>query len=344
MSDHPNRNAKTKHFLLSIVDTLFNDGVGKSKHVIFQLNYEAQRKRISTSIHSYSTATSYKKVVAKFADFLKEQGLKYERDFKKLTTEQLFTYVDRYFEKQKEQLAKKTLQKHISALNKVLSVVDPKISEYFNAENRAKWRDGKEPGDNDRYGNPERIVEHLKHINETAYVVAELQRLTGCRVGDVKKLMVNEEHKAVFIHRSKGGRDRAVYYEHFPHEFERVKELKEKLDKVLQEKPFREIREKEYYQALRKSCKMAGEPYHGSHPFRYEFSQNRFNVISQLPKPEQEQYYIMILKERGKSAKDINKALENAREKDAVCEYIISEELGHSRLDISRHYLKIRAK
>ena len=123
--------------------------------------------------------------------------------------------------------------------------------------------------------------------------------------------------------------------------FEKVKEYKEILDRALEEKNFSEIR-KEYYKDLRKAVREAGEPYHGSHCFRHEWAQNTYQVISQLPEAEQENFYRRILEERGKSQEDIEKAMENAREKDAVAEYIISEELGHSRLDISLHYLKIR--
>jgi len=346
MSDHPNRNAKTKHYLLSVVDRLFNDGVGKSKHAIYQLNYEIEKKRTSSSIHSFSTKTTYKRVVAKFADFLKQEfNLKYERDFKKLETEQLYRLVDQYFEKQKEQkLSKKTLQKHVSALYKVLSAIDKNISKYFNADNRMKWTDGMEKQDCDRYNNPQKIIENLKKINETAHAIAQLMRLTGARIGDVKKIQIDEENKKVIIKRSKGGRNRSIYFDYFPNEFENVKEYKEILDKALEEKPFSEIRENEYYDALKKACRKAGEPYHGSHAFRYEAAQRWYEVISKLKQEEQEAFYRRILEDRGVSDENIEKAVENAKEKDAVAEYIVSELLGHSRLDISREYLKLKGK
>jgi len=160
----------------------------------------------------------------------------------------------------------------------------------------------------------------------------------------VKKIQIDEEHQRVFIPRSKGGRDRSVYFDRFQEEFEKVKEYKEVLDRVLEEKNFSEIREEEYYQALKKACRKAGEPYRGAHPFRYEFAQDRYDKIKEWSPQEQEQYYLRILEERGKSQKDIDDAMKRVKEKDAVAEAIISEELGHSRLDISRHYLKIRAR
>jgi len=346
MSDHPNRNAKVKHYLLSTVDKLFNDGVGKSKHVIYQLNYVIEKKRTSSAIHSYSTKTTYKRVVAKFADFLKQEyNLKYERDFKKLTTDQLYNYVDRYFEKQKEQkLSKKTLQKHVSALYKVLSAIDKNISKYFDADNRAKWTDGMEKQDCDRYNNPQKIIENLKKINETAHAVAELQRLVGCRVGDVKKIEIDEKRERVVIKKSKGGRDRTIYFDYFKDDFERVKEYKKILDRALQEKSFSQIRKEEYYKALKEACRRSHEIYHGSHAFRYEAAQRWYEVISKLKQEEQEAYYRRILEDRGVSDENIEKAMEYVREKDAVAEAIISEELGHSRLDISREYLKLKGK
>lgn len=148
----------------------------------------------------------------------------------------------------------------------------------------------------------------------------------------------------MIIENSKGGRDRCVYFDYFPEEFERVKQYKEVLDRALEEKSFSEIRREEYYDALKEACKRADEPYHGSHGFRYEFAQNRYEVISQLTQEEQERYYRRILEERGKSEEDIEKAMNHVREKDAIAEAIISEELGHSRLDISREYLKLKGK
>jgi len=77
---------------------------------------------------------SYKTVVAKFADYLKEQhGIKYEPQFKKLTTEELYNLVDKYFEHQKEieKLSQNTLERHISALNKILPTIHPESRDSF---------------------------------------------------------------------------------------------------------------------------------------------------------------------------------------------------------------------
>jgi len=338
-----NRSGKIKHLLISTVKELFNEGFNTSKYKMFEESYNRDRTRQSPVIHSFSTMNRYEKVAANFADFLKEEcNLKYERDFRKLSTQEIYDYVDKYFEREKEKgKSESTLKIHISALNKILGAIDPKIKERFDAESRARWRDGEARGFNDRYNNPERIVENLAKINETSHAIAEIQRLSGCRVGDVKKLQIDEENRKVIIEGSKGGRDRAVYFDYFPQEFEKVKQYKEILDRALEEKSFSEIR-KEYYRDLRKACRKSGEPYHGSHSFRHEWAQNTYQVISQLPQEEQEAFYRRILEERGKSQEDIEKAVENAKEKDCIAEYIISEELGHSRLDISLHYLKIR--
>jgi len=341
-----NRSGKTKHLLIATTKALFGGGFEKSKRDMMLDSYERNRTRQTPNIHTYSTKSRYEKVMAKFGDFLKEEyGLKYERDFRKLTTDELYACVDRYFEVQKAAgLAKSTLEVHISAMNKVLGTIEPEIKGYFTPENRARWRDGVEKGENDRYNRPDVIVENLRKIDETSAAIAGLQRLTGARIGDIKKIKIDEENQRVYIPRSKGGRDRYVYFEYFPEQFERVKEYKEVVDEALKEKKFSDIREDEYYQNLRKACRKAGEPYRGSHPFRYEWAQDRYEVISQLPQPEQERYFRHILEELGKSEEDIKGAMNRVREKDAVAEGIISEELGHSRLDISRHYLRIRAK
>jgi len=338
-----NRSGKIKHLLISTVKELFKSGYGTSKYEKFQESYNRDKTRRSDVIHSFSTENRYEKVAANFADFLKQEyNLKYERDFRKLSTQQLYEYVDKYFEREKQKSrSESTLKIHISALNKVLSTIDPKIKEYFDANSRARWRDGVPRGDNDRYNDPQKIIENLSKINETSETIAQIQRLSGCRVGDVKKIKVDEENQKIVVENSKGGRSRSVYYDYFPQQFEELKKYKEKLDNVLQEKSFSEIR-KEYYKDLRKACRESGEPYKGSHSFRHEWAQNTYEVISQLPQEEQERFYKKILEDRGKSEKDIEKAVENAKQKDCIAEYIVSEELGHSRLDISLHYLKIR--
>jgi hypothetical protein len=341
------RHKGVKYFFIETVKSLFDQGRGKSKHQAMQESFKKNKNRETQAIYSYSSYNTYKEVVAKFADFLEsEHNVRFEKDFRKLSTEEIYNCVDRYFEVQKNEnhLAKKTLQKHISGLYKVLGAINPEVKAYFTPDNRARWRDGVEKQNCDRYNNPDKIVENLHRINETAAAIAELQRLTGARIGDVKKLMIDEKNTRVFFPRSKGGRDRFVYFDRFQEDFERVKECKEILDRALEEKRFSEIRENEYYQSLRKACRKADEPYHGSHGFRYEFAQERYKEVSKWSREDQEAYYLRILEDRRQSEEDIKKAFKNVREKDAVAEAIISEELGHSRLDISREYLKLNGR
>ena len=341
------RRNRIKYYLLDVTKSLFDMGRGRSKHADMQRSYEKYETRETKAIYSYSTYNRYETVVCKFADFLRDEiGVKYERDFRRLSEDELYYCVDKYFEKQVEEgLAQNTLEIHISCLHKILGEIKPEIREYFTPENRERWRDGIAQGDNDRYNDSQKIIENLYRINEESGVIAELQKLTGSRVGDVKKITVDEEHKKVFIEGSKGGRDRFIYYDRpeFEEQFERVKELKEKLDKILEEKTYSDIRE-QYYDDLRRATRKAEEPYHGSHPFRYEFAQSRYEVIKDWSKEEQIEYYKRILEDRNKSEKDIEKALESVTKRDVIAEAIISEELGHSRIDISMHYLKLKGK
>jgi len=344
MASMRGRHNRIKYFFIETVKGLFEQGYGKSKYEAFQQSFNKDRTRRSNVIHSFSTLVSYETTAAKFGDFLSKMGVKTERDFRKLSSDQVREYLDKYFEKQQQEgLAKKTLERQISAINKLLGAIDSKFNGLFTPENRMQWRNGLEPGDNDRYNNPTRVAEELRKINEISHAVCQLQRLTGSRIGDVKKIRIDEENQRILIERSKGGRNRFVYYDKFQREFEEVKKYKEVLDKALQERPFSEIR-KQYYHDLRKACKRAGEPYKGSHSFRFEWAQERYDKISQWSKEEQIIYYYRILKDREKTEKEIMEAMERVAGKDAWGEAIVSEELGHSRLDISRHYLRIKAK
>ena len=342
------RRNRIKYFLLDTTRALFDMGRGRSKHADMQRSYEKYETRETEAIYSYSTFNRYEKVIAKFADFLRdEMNVKYERDFRRLSEDEVYYCIDQFFQKEIEDgLAQNTLEIHISAIHKVVGEIKPEVKEFFTPENRARWRDGIPQGDNDRYNDPQKIIENLRKIDETSYVIAELQRLTGSRVGDVKKIEVDEEHQRVFIEGSKGGRDRYIYFDRpeFEEQFERVKELKEKLDKILEEKSYSEIRENEYYDNLRRACRKGEEPYRGSHPFRYEFAQSRYEVIKEWDKREQLEYYKRILEDRGKSEKDTQDAIKSVIERDVIAEAIISEELGHSRIDISLHYLKLKRK
>jgi|ECHnycMinimDraft_1075156.scaffolds.fasta_scaffold05080_1 hypothetical protein len=340
------RHNKVKYLFIRTADMLFELGKGKSKHQAFQESYKRNETRQSQAIHSYSTYASYVEVVAKFGDFLyNEKNIKYESNFRELSADEVYVCLNEYFEKQKAAgLSKKTLQKHISALYKILGAINEEIKDYFTPDNRMRWRDGKEPQDCDRYNNTDKILENLKKIDETSAAIAMIQLKTGARVGDVKKLVIDEENKRVFFPKSKGGRNRFVYFDRFEEDFETVKQCKEILDRALEQKRFSEIRENEYYGNLKKACKKAGDIYHGSHAFRYQFAQERYDKIRQWTPQEQEEYYRRILMDRDKSEKEIKKAIESVKERDAVAEAVVSEELGHSRLDISRQYLKLRAK
>ena len=313
---------------------------------LIQESFEKNRNRRVDAIYSHSTHDTYVECLCKFGDFLaNDMGIKYEKDFRELSADEVYVCIDRYFEKQKAAgLAKKTLQKHIAALHKVVGFINPDVREYFNADNRAKWRDGKEKQDCDRYNYPDRVAESLRKIDETSYAICMIQRLTGARIGDVKKLIIDEKNQRVYFPRSKGGRDRWVHFDRFQEDFEKVKECKEILDRALEEMRFSEIRENEYYKNLKKACRKVDEIYHGSHAFRYEFAQERHKEISQWTQEEQEAYYRRIMEERHMSQKDIEKAVNDVREKDALPEAIVSEELGHSRLDISREYIKLKGK
>ena len=180
MASMKGRHNRIKYFFMETTKALFDAGYGKSKFEAFQRSYDKDRTRRSDAIHSFSTYVSYEKTMAKFGDFLSsEMGVRYERDFRKLSIDEVHVCIDKFFEKEKEEgLAKKTLERHISAINKVLSAIDPNLKELFTPENRMRWRNGLEPGDNDRYNRPEVIMEHLREISETSHAIAQLQRLS----------------------------------------------------------------------------------------------------------------------------------------------------------------------
>ncbi len=149
------------------------------------------------------------------------------------------------------------------------------------------------------------MIENLKDPAHRA--VAELQYLTGARVGDVKKIGIDEVGKRVLIHGSKGGRDREIDFSDRPDRFERVKELHRELQRHIEEKGWKEIRES-YDEDLKQAVEKSGEVYTGSHAFRVSYAVERVEE----------------LKAKGLSDEDADR--------------VLTRELGHNRLEMSRYY------
>jgi len=272
------------------------DGRGRSKREV----YEEYGGR-SPYIHSYSTRNRYLGVAKDFVKWERERGV---NRVDKVSYEDVREYLE---EKIDRGVSEKTLKVNMSALRKFFGAVGrDDIAKKIGEDYQEIYSQGRPSGRALPYTNPQKVIENLR--DDAHKVVAELQYLTGARVGDVKKIEVDTEKRVVRIEKSKGGRDREIDFSDRPERFERIKALKEELDRHMEERGWKEIRET-YYEDLREACKKTGEVYTGSHSFRVNYAQERFEELTE---------------ERGLSDKEADQT--------------ITEELGHNRIEMSRYY------
>ena len=272
------------------------DGRGRSKREV----YEEHGGR-SPYIHSHSTRNRYLGVMRDFVKWEKERGI---NRVDRVEYDHVRTFLE---EKAQRGASRSTLKVNMSALRKFFGAVGrDDIAKKIGDDYQEIYSQGRPSGRALPYTNPQKVIENLK--DDAHRTVAELQYLTGARVGDVKKIEVDTEKRVVRIEKSKGGRDREIDFSDRPERFERIKELKEELDRHIEERGWKEIRET-YYDDLREACKKTGEVYTGSHAFRVSYAVERFEELTE---------------ERGLSEEEADR--------------VLTQELGHNRLEMSRYY------
>ena len=281
-------------YALKYAAKVLKQGIGISKHKVY--------KRFggkSPLIHSYSTFNRYMGIAKEFVNWAKEQGVN------RLDKVQ-YEHVREFLLSKSEYCSMRTLKVNASALRKFFETVGREdIAERIGEDYQEIYSKGRAPGRALAFAHPERVISLLKE--DVHKVIAELQLLTGARIGDVKKIQVLLEDKKVVITKSKGGRTREIDYSDRPEKFERIEKLVGELREYLKGSSWSSVRES-YYRDLRQAVYRSGEIYTGSHAFRVNYVKERLKE----------------LRERGYSEKE---ALQ-----------IIEYEIGHSRIEMSAYY------
>ena len=275
---------------------IFKQGLNKSKHRIYKEN---QGK--SPYIHSFSTFNRYMGIIKDFVKYAKEQNInrldKVDREL-----------VEKYLAEKASRYTEKTLKVNASALRKFFETVERQdLAEYIKENYRDFYSKAMSSNRSLAFSNPDRVIFYLK--GDAHKAMAKLQLLTGARVGDIKKISIDEKNKKVIIHKSKGGKTREINYEGKEKEFEEIKALKKELDTYIKKEGWKTLRES-YYPDLRHAVQKAGEIYTGAHAFRVNYVKNRFIELKELGYEEKE-------------------ALQ-----------IIENEIGHNRIEMSIYYAK----
>ena len=320
---------RVRYLIKNTLDELYELGKGVKKGELQRQMEKLTGERVSHFIHSSTTKVRYERAMMKFCDYLEERGIKRDKHLNRLSTEELQQVVDDYFEKLAEEgYSKNTIKVHVAAMEKSLAVIRPDIKPYLqNDENRIGWwSEGEASRKRDSYTDPEAIRERL---NEEHRMIAEAQALGGFRVREIARAEVDRENEKIIIHNAKGGRTRELYFEHRKEDFERLADLIEKLQKEEYEK-----RLKDYYKDLKNACKATGQEYHSAHSFRYEYAQRR---IKELRQNKEE---LKSLLDKYNADEGMKENANNESTVDIAADFVLTQELGHNRLKMSRYYYR----
>ncbi len=279
-------------YTIKAVSEEWKKGIGVSKREIQKAN-----NGHSPLVHSFSTFNRYMGVVKEFVNDMKEAGKRRVEDIS-------YNDVREWLERKAGYCTEKTLKVNMSALGKYFETLERKdISQSIKRDFVDIYSKAKPSGAVEPFTNPQRVINSLR--DERFKAVATLQYLTGARLGDVKKITIN--NNTVTINKSKGGKTRNVYI----NDEERLNRIEQahNVIKGLSKEEWDTVR-KEYPNEVHSVCVKLGERYTGTHAFRVNWAQEEYQRLTAKGMDEVE-------------------ALKT-----------LSQELGHERLSMSVYYLK----
>jgi len=320
---------RVRYVIKNVLDELYMIGKGMKKGELQRKMEKLTGRRESPFIHTSDTKVRYERAMMRFCDYLEELGIKRESHLKKVSTEELKEIIDDYFkELASSGYSKGTIKIHISAMEKSLEIIRPDIRDYIRSdENRIGWWSaGRESKKGNSYVDPASIRQNLE---ETHRMIAEAQALGGFRVREIARAEVNREEYKITIRNGKGGRTRELYFEHRKEDFEKLANIIEKLQEQHYEKSL-----KDYYEDIKHACEETGQEYNASHAFRYEYAQQR---IEELRNNKEE---LRDLLDKYNADEKTKECVNDENNIDKAADYVLTQELGHNRLSMSRYYYR----
>ena len=91
---------------------------------------------------------------------------------------------------------------------------------------------------------------------------------------------------------------------------------------------------KDYYEDIKRACEETEQEYHASHGFRYEYAQNR---IEELRNNKEELKYLL---DKYNADEETKECVNDESKIDRAADYVLTQELGHNRLSMSRYYYR----
>jgi len=233
---------------------------------------EGYTKQSNPYIRSFRTAQEYAGTWFKLAEFVRsEYGINKVTDIKP-------EHIEAFIE-QKADLSPKTLKNISAAIGKLENVITQKLGLEVNFGDRehstGRWyanelaRDASAGSDRGAYENPQAVIENLSTPEHE--LVARLQYEGGFRIHEVAGIRESSFVDGWGIQvRGKGGFERTV--EVSPELWSWAKEVVESSGRI-------NFSYKAYLEDLKEASLFSGQVYQGSHGFRYNFAQEKYEQL-----------------------------------------------------------------
>ncbi|SOB62144.1 putative Integrase family protein (plasmid) [Pseudodesulfovibrio profundus] len=284
--------------------------IGESKHTdkeaaraaLGDIPATSQRISDQTKIHSYGTAHDYQETWKAIGQHAREMG---QKDMERITSEHVKSYLDM---RRESGIALSTWRKEAAHAGKLGNAISEKTGQrvdFREAINdlRAGAKDALENPDRDRgYVDPREVIRNVN--NPDSRLVATIQMEGGARCHEVTQIRADQlrEGNTINLTNTKGGMPRTI--EVRPDTFQRLQQTLSERGGVLR------VNQSTYRNHVAEAASRAGEVNSGTHDLRYNFAQDRYQELTREGyAPEQ-------------------------------AHYLISEEMGHHRPDITLHYLR----
>ncbi len=289
------------------------DGIGVSKKEArsnSNLKSVDGNRPVSALVHSYEYKDEIFKTGRQLGEFAREHfGI---RDFEKIDGRVVESFIEH---KISEGVSKGTLDNYISHLSKIQIGLE-KIASQNGKEYRAFTKEDlasvKEvvrdltPNQhvNRAYNNPNALISNL---SGKEFVAAKLQLDYGLRITEATFIKENQLEGNTLTFQGKGG---------YILQKELSPELANQIRGYMENGVFK-VDQNHFRESLKDACRIEGENYTGAHGLRYNFAQNTFierfeNNLSKGMSPDE-------------------------AEREAL--KYTSEEMGHHREEITKHYL-----
>lgn len=289
------------------------DGIGISKREArsnSNLKSIDGNRSVSGLVHSFEYKDEIFKTGRQLGEFAKEHfGIK---DFEKIDGRVVESFIEY---KINEGLSKGTLDNYISHLSKIQTGLEKIVNEHgkeyraFTKEDLVSVKEvvrdlAPNQHINRAYNNPNALISNLAGKE---FVAAKLQLDYGLRITEATFIKENQLDGNTLTFQGKGG---------YTLQKELSSEIANQIRSYMENGVFK-VDQNHFRESLKDACRIEGENYTGAHGLRYNFAQNTF---------------IERFENNLSNGMDVEEA-----EKEAL--KYTSEEMGHHREEITRHYL-----